>query len=402
MSIHRPERFGEVIGHSKQLMYFQERINQGNFPAFTLFYGEEGLGKTTIIKLIAMALSCTSYVKPCYECASCKEITQRVIRENKDTDNVKTFKMSVDGGKEDIKDVLASLNTSFLKGNQVKVVILEECHRMSDAAQDALLTDTEYLPKNVYLLMATTDILRLSKTLMSRVVPYNLNRLTNAEMRRLLAAEASRRGLILQGGNAILDVIITWAENKPRKALKALEAMGDNTQVTMEQIKDHVNFLDLSQIIPIITSINGSLAKGLHAIMELPMSQSAHLSLVDTLVEAVKVAHGEKSFKLTNEDFSLVREAVSKVSTDALIIFLHDIAGVKELTRGYLLASYLKVHASSEKLFRADKTLDTLRLEQETRSEAFDDTDIVLPQTAADERPPTFDALIKRGKVLDD
>ena len=75
--------------------------------------------------------------------------------------------MSINGGKDTAKEVEANLSLG-LSGLDKKVIILDEAHDMSDAAQEAFLVSTEYLPKGVYLFMCTTDSLNLKATLKSR------------------------------------------------------------------------------------------------------------------------------------------------------------------------------------------------------------------------------------------
>lgn len=399
MAIGRPETFEEFSGHKQLVKHLLDRIHRGTLSQYILFYGEEGLGKTTLIKLIAMALSCRQHNKPCGKCESCIDIKDRVIRKNLDTDNVVTFKMSVEGTKESVKDVLASMNKSFLDEGVPKIIILEECHGMEDSAQNALLSDLEYLPEGVYVFMATTDISRLSKSLLSRFVMRTLNRLSKDELIQLLNRESARRGITVQGGKATLELISEWSEYKPRTALNVLEAFGNGSNVSIDDVKDHIGFIDIRDVITIISSlgVNGSLTTGLFHINELQMGPSTHSSLITVLTEAVKIAHGAHSTKLTNEDFSHIRTAVREVDVSKLIQLLYDVCAVRDLTRPFLIASYLKIHHQGLKV---SESISTEVLTDE-RKYMVENSVNESPQTVDQVKAPTMGSLLKNAKLIE-
>jgi DNA polymerase III gamma/tau subunit len=399
MPLYRPEKFEDIRGHQRLVQFIRERIQQNTFPQFVLFNSEEGLGKTTLMKLIAMALNCTDHFKPCYECNNCKEITQKVIRENKDTQSVKTFRMSVEGGDNAAKEVIASFN-SIIRPNQKRVIILDEGHGMSKSAQDTLLQDTEYIPKDTYILLATSEILGLKKQLVSRAVQFNLNRLPPKDLISLLKIEASRRRLTIQGADSAFELIVSWSENKARKALKVLEAMGEDANISLDTVKDFIDFLDVGKVIPIISSLanNGSIIVGINAITEMTTDQTTHRSLIEIVSEALKFSVGQKSFKLSNEDNKLLREAVEGVPTQRLAQFLYEIAAMRDsFSRQGLLASYLKCHPMVNALSKPNP--EVLRDEMQTKFATQPEETLTRENKSL---APSLGDLLSRGVVLDE
>lgn len=399
MSLKRPESFKDVLGHERIKKYILERVLRGTLPPYIMFYSEEGLGKTTLIKLTALALSCRAQSKPCGQCDMCREIITKVIRQNKDTDNVKTFKMSVDGSLDAVKDVLASLNTAFLAEGVPKIIILEECHGMENKVQDALLSDLEYLPDNVYVMMATTNISKINKALLSRFFIMNLNRLSRDEMVALLKAEARRLNIDVQGGNVGYELIAEWAENKPRRALNVLIGAGRDSRLTIDEIKDHIGFVDISEVAPILHSLsdNGSLTVGMNRIFNLQMGQSTHNSLITVVTEAVKLSRGEHTFKLSMEDYSAIKESVRSVDPNRLIRFLYDICAVQTLTTPYLIAAYLRAHPQGVRVENS--------MPEEVRQDEARFRQDHAPERTVEERPgvqrPTMGNLLKRSTIVE-
>ncbi len=392
--LYRPENFEEIKGHDKILRFARERIQQGTYPDCTLIISEEGLGKTSIAKVISKGLNCSSHFKPCDICSSCKEITEEVIRNNRTTNSVLTVKMTVKESVDKAAVIVQSLGKGFSDTGS-KVIIIEEIQNMTDEAQDILLPYLEYIPNKVYVIACTTDTSKLQKSFLSRFVPIYLTRLSMRDMITVLKNEAYRRKLRIQGGDATYNMIASWAENKPRLALKVLEAMGEGNDVTMQDIKDFISFLDVGKIIPIISSFSGSILVGMQSVMDLSIDVNTHTMLIDILGEAVKFAMGQKSFRLSNEDMGLLREAVIDVNPDNLIQFLYEVASMRVFNKQGLLAAYLKAHPQRKAI--SEPNSDILSKELNTKF-------MLEPEPGiSDEsvRIPTLSELIMNGKKLD-
>ena len=390
--MHRPESFADVYGHKKVLTYIQSRISRNQFPQFSILYGEEGIGKTSLAKICAVALTCESPgVRPCGTCPSCKQNIPKVIRENKDTNQIKTFRMSVEGGKNAVLEVLANLHTSFSENG--RVLILDEAHGMSDAAQDALLNDTEYLPDNVYLILCTTAITGIKKQLLSRAVQISLSRLTNPEMHALLKDEVDRRNLTITAEEVTLRLIASWAENKPRTALKVLEAMGDTGTITYEDIKDFIGFTEVESVTPILKALGSQIIAGISLILEFSVTATAHSNLIDIITDALKLKVGLKPTRLSSDDLKLLREAIADTPQENIVAFLYEITKIREFSRTSLLAAFLKSTGELNKLETNNQ--DIFQQENQTiRS--------YIPDVPVMRKPPTLSQLAEQGMVMSD
>ena len=279
--------FDSIIGNVNTVSFLKSHLNRGTTPNCIIFEGEEGLGKTSLAKLLAMGINCSGDVKPCYNCPSCRSIMKNVIIDGKDTDSVKVFNMSVDSGKDAAKLVKSNLNTTMSDTGK-RVIICDEAHAMSDAAQDVFLVDMEYLPKDVYLFFCTTDSQNLKKTLKSRSFTIPLHRPTANELIGLLARVATTRNLEIQGGKATLSLIANWAECKPRKAINLLEGFGENTKVSSAAIKEFTSYVDVEDILPILNALGGSLTTGLAYAQEMTLNPS----LIDIMSDILTLKLG--------------------------------------------------------------------------------------------------------------
>src|ERR1051326_391851 len=75
---YRPQKFSEVIGQEHVTHTLKNAISQGRIAHGYIFSGHRGIGKTTVARILAMALNCRSADKPvpepCGVCESCTEI----------------------------------------------------------------------------------------------------------------------------------------------------------------------------------------------------------------------------------------------------------------------------------------------------------------------------------------
>ena len=75
---YRPKTFSDVIGQPHVVEILKNAITSGRIANAYLFIGPRGIGKTTLSRIFAKALNCTSPngVEPCGECANCREIAE--------------------------------------------------------------------------------------------------------------------------------------------------------------------------------------------------------------------------------------------------------------------------------------------------------------------------------------
>ena len=375
-------QFSELVGHENLITFLKDHLEKGTLPQFILFEGDEGLGKSTLAKLLAYYLT-----------GERPEVAQRVIDENRATEDVLLYNMSINGGKDTAKDVETNLSLG-LSNYPTKVIICDEAHGMSDAAQDVFLVSTEFLPKGVYLFMCTTDSQNLKPTLKSRAFTLHLNHLTNKEMTTLLARTVAERGLKIQAQAATLQMIAAWADGKPRVALNLLEGFAQGSAVSQDVIKELIDYLSVDDILPILSSFNGSMTQGLSYISEMKLNSS----FVPLLVEILKIQTGAASFKVSYNDTHRVREALREVPSDAVLKFTYLVAGMQKPTRSGLISAYLQSHPGLDAILNPAEPAEVIRSEMEAKFAA------PAPEVEQVTRPaaPTLDDILQKGVHISD
>ena len=341
----RPHTFDDIIGHEVFKKYFIERIKRGTLPQFIVLEGPEGLGKTSIAEVIAITVNYGFDDSP----QKTKAI-QEVIDNRHSIDCIKKFNMAKDSGKDTAKEVLVELSPSMSTTGR-KVVICDESHAIVESAQDVFLVETEYIPKNTYLIMCTTDKSKLKATLLSRAVCIPLSALTTSQMVQVLKKEAASRNLTIQGGDTMLRIIAEWADNKPRAALNILNAFGENDVVSTEMVREFIGSMDISEILPLVTSLAGSLTYGLTFISEMNFSDG----LVDSLVEVLRIKMGQPSYKVSLEQYQDAKRKLENVPEEAIMKLLHSVASAPKLNRATMVSAYISAHMSYERIFHSGR-----------------------------------------------
>ena len=115
--------FSEFVGHENLITFLKDHLEKGTLPQFILLEGDEGLGKSSLAKILAYYLT-----------GARDDVAKRVIEDNKSTEDVLLYNMSINGGKDTAKDVETNLSLG-LSSFSTKVIICDEAHVMSDAAQ---------------------------------------------------------------------------------------------------------------------------------------------------------------------------------------------------------------------------------------------------------------------------
>jgi DNA polymerase-3 subunit gamma/tau len=213
----RPQRFEDVIGQRGTIDTLKNAIASGRLAQSFIFAGPRGVGKTTTARILARALNCVKgpTPEPCGTCDACIEIAQ-----GRDVDV-----LEIDGatytGVDAVREVIVEPLAIAPMRDRFKVFIIDEVHRLSKHAFDALLKSIEEPPPYVKFMMATTDLHSVPATIQSRSQVFELKSLPFSAIRSQLKDVTARENVKID--DAALALVARSAEGSMRDALSALD-----------------------------------------------------------------------------------------------------------------------------------------------------------------------------------
>lgn len=216
---YRPSNLDEFVGHERILNSIEQKLEAESFPHSSLFCGPHGTGKTSLARVCAAELECAMDEAHYIEMNSA-DFT----------------------GVEFAREIRVELYNKAYKG-KCRVWVFDECHKMSSAAQNAMLKPLEDTPKHVYFMLCTTEPEKLLPTVRSRCTMYKLDPLKPEESRELIhrVLDEEKREI----DNEVIDEIITSSEGSARKALVILE-----TVLTQEDPREQMAMIGTASHLP--------------------------------------------------------------------------------------------------------------------------------------------------------
>jgi len=166
----RPQRFTDVIGQRAVTQTLRNAIGANRIAQSFVFAGPRGVGKTTTARILARGLNCEQgpTADPCGTCEACVEIA-----EGRDMD-VLEIDAATHTGVDKVRDVIITGLATAPVRDRRKIFIIDEVHRLSSQAFDALLKSIEEPPPHVVFMMATTEIDKVPPTIQSRSQVFEL------------------------------------------------------------------------------------------------------------------------------------------------------------------------------------------------------------------------------------
>src|SRR5918999_400131 len=154
---YRPKRFADVAVQSHVAATLKGAIERGRVAHGYLLCGPRGVGKTTLARVLAMALNCERRGErddgePCGTCASCTRIWS-----GSTSLDVVEIDAASNRGVDDARDLRERAMYAPSGDDRYKVYIVDEAHMLTREAWNTLLKILEEPPPRVVFVFATTE-----------------------------------------------------------------------------------------------------------------------------------------------------------------------------------------------------------------------------------------------------
>lgn len=214
----RPQDFASLIGQEPVVQALRNALVEGRIAQAYLFAGIRGVGKTTAARVLAKALNCERgpAADPCNDCRPCREITVGADLDVLEVDAATYSKV------EQVRDLTESLRYGPAK-DRYKVVVLDEVHRLSRQAFDALLKIVEEPPPHLVFVFATTEAEAVPATILSRCQEFRFRRVPVETLAAHLQVVSAAEGIT--ASPSALRLVARAGEGSVRDAVALLDQL---------------------------------------------------------------------------------------------------------------------------------------------------------------------------------
>jgi DNA polymerase III subunit gamma/tau len=218
----RPQKFSELIGQEHIVRTLSNAIELERVSHAFLFSGTRGVGKTTTARILARVLNCEKgpTIEPCGVCTFCTEITAGNCIDVQEIDGASN------NGVQEVRDLIDNVQYATSSA-RYKVYIIDEVHMLSKSAFNALLKTLEEPPPRVIFIFATTELIKIPETILSRCQCFEFKPLSQPQITKQLELiceqekiEIEKRGLediskigagSMRDAQSLLDQVIAYS-----------------------------------------------------------------------------------------------------------------------------------------------------------------------------------------------
>ena len=249
---YRPRTFDEVVGQDATVKGIRAYVAKAraahaagstNYPHGLLFSGESGCGKTTLAYIVARALVCENIqpgYNPCGECDSCLSAYDYETGESNPLCAKRVIASTGTANMSAVGDLISYTSVRSPLPSGLKIVIIDECHRMSAAAQDALLGELEdenkARAKGTIWMFCTTEAKKVQPAVMNRTTPYVIKGVSDDKMAPLLRRVADQAGVSVN--DQMVDTAVFYGGGSIRGALQYLGQLADGLPLALPKSLD--------------------------------------------------------------------------------------------------------------------------------------------------------------------
>ena len=331
----RPHDFDHVKGQDEIVKGIRNQSIKDKFFQIYIFGGQYGGGKTTMARIVSLAVNCKhkdANGNPCLVCPECQAILKGSCADVIEMDGASNT------GVDDVRNLKDSMN--YLPSEvSKKVYIIDEVHMLSKGAFNALLKMLEEPPKHVIIILCTTDVKMIPDTVKSRAAKYTFLPIEQAVIKKRILEIAESHSIVLEDMAAHL--IAKNSHGSMRDSISLLEQASEQAEgaIKEETIKEMLGITDPTQLFLLLRALlvaNMSvILDSMEKLIKLGKEPFLMVSdLLDILTDCV-IAHfqGADEVGNTQQYVAEVKEIAMSTDVECFYSLMNGLMSVREELR---------------------------------------------------------------------
>lgn len=226
---HRPQTLPELIGQDQAKSLLEPILRDMVMPPGLILHGPPGTGKSTAAQALARGLNCQTSpgLEPCGTCRSCEQLAagrSAAVR-------IVDASQIAGEGAPLVRKLVSDLSLPVIGGG-IRLLVLEEGHRLSPTAWDALLLKLEDLECPFRVIICTTELRKIPATIRQRCRTVPFQHVSKEQLRKRADFLLKEENLDLDSNT--VDRVVALANGSPRELARRLEEVSLQTDPALE------------------------------------------------------------------------------------------------------------------------------------------------------------------------
>ena len=224
---YRPQTIEELVSQKSVVKILLKQLQTGNIKNCYLFCGPSGVGKTTVARAFAKRIN------------------------NGQGEPIEIDAAS-NSGVDNVREIIKQAQERSID-SKYKIILIDECHALSNQAWQAFLKCIEEPPKFTIFMFCTTDPQKIPQTIVNRVQRFNLTKIETPLIVERLKYICSCEHISFE--NSAIDFIAKISDGGMRTSIANMEKCIDYGELTESNVLECLGLYSYSQFFNIVNSI---------------------------------------------------------------------------------------------------------------------------------------------------